>query len=194
MNEKSYNYSKYKKRFEKKKVHFTDFNHVLIPVNLNKTHWVLLNVEPKYKRISYYDSLSSSSELPANNMMSILARFFEDHIESINPNNKNNNINSDVTIDKIDDETTNTNKEKSICSQISNIDDCSEIGESYCNGWKLGIKMCPKQQNLHDCGVFVCKFMDYICRGERMEFSQSDMQYFRTLIGIELVQGNLLTG
>ena len=113
----------------------------------------------------------------------------------------------DITSDKIDEETTNTNKvqifcyvqEKSVCSINSNVNYCqiddnlSENDDKLNNGWKQRHPICPKQNNYYDCGVFVCKFMDYITREQKMNFTQVDMEYFRTLIGIELINGNVLT-
>ena len=35
--------------------------------------------------------------------------------------------------------------------------------------------------------------MDYVTREQKMDFGQNDMDYFRILIGIELINGNVLT-
>ena len=101
------------------------------------------------------------------------------------------------------DDTTNTNKvefgynlqEKSVCSTNSNVNDdiFSENNDKNFTEWKQFFPDCPKQNNFSDCGVFVCKFMDNITREQKFDFSQEDMDYFRVLIGIELIKGNVLT-
>ena len=49
------------------------------------------------------------------------------------------------------------------------------------------------QNNLDDCGVYLCKFMDYLTRGHiELDFSEEDIIYFRVQIGIELIKGKLL--
>ena len=52
---------------------------------------------------------------------------------------------------------------------------------------------CPTQGNNNDCGVFVCKFIEYISSKKSFDFYQEDMDYFRVLIGIQLIKGELLT-
>lgn len=59
--------------------------------------------------------------------------------------------------------------------------------------WQQFFPDCPKQANYSDCGVFLCKFVDNITREEEFDFSQDDMDFFRHLIGIELLKGQLLT-
>jgi hypothetical protein len=58
--------------------------------------------------------------------------------------------------------------------------------------WKFKIENTSKQINPSDCGIFVCKFMDYISRNKKITFTHEDMNYFRILIGIELMEGKLL--
>ena len=55
------------------------------------------------------------------------------------------------------------------------------------------VKHVPQQNNLCDCGVFVCQFMNYISRNKKIDFTYDDIFYFRCLMGIELLQENLLT-
>ena len=69
-----------------------------------------------------------------------------------------------------------------------------EIFSDYINKKSFEIKKwdyieyeCPKQNNSYDCGVFVCKFIDYISRDQNLDFTQDDISYFRILIGIELI-------
>ena len=173
----------------------------MIPINLNDNHWVLIVIDLKNKSISYIDSLNCC-EKTATRIMSNVTKFFEDFL-STKPNHNNNlNLMADITIDKIDEDTTNTNKvtlrlikEKSFCStsSILNDDNLSENTEKHFTQWKQFFPDCPKQNNLSDCGVFVCKFMDNITREKKFDFCQDDIDFLRVLLGIELVKGNVLT-
>jgi hypothetical protein len=44
----------------------------------------------------------------------------------------------------------------------------------------------PQQLNGCDCGVFTCKFADYISAELPLEFSQTDMPYFRRRMALEI--------
>jgi hypothetical protein len=59
--------------------------------------------------------------------------------------------------------------------------------------WKMAFPHTPKQTNGSDCGVFVCKYMDYLSRKEPFSFTPEDMPYFRMLIAVELTQNEILT-
>lgn len=59
--------------------------------------------------------------------------------------------------------------------------------------WSLVNDECPQQDGNDDCGVFVCKFMEYLSRNQMLNFKQEDIKYFRILIGVELIKGELLT-
>ncbi|KAM6228173.1 sentrin-specific protease 2-like [Porphyrio hochstetteri] len=50
----------------------------------------------------------------------------------------------------------------------------------------------PQQKNGSDCGVFTCKYADYICREEPMTFTQRHMPYFRRKMVWEILHQQLL--
>jgi hypothetical protein len=58
--------------------------------------------------------------------------------------------------------------------------------------WIYKFAQTPQQINNYDGGVFICKYIEYLSRGEPITFSCEDIDYFRMLIGVELVTGNLL--
>ncbi|XP_058054847.1 sentrin-specific protease-like [Anopheles bellator] len=58
---------------------------------------------------------------------------------------------------------------------------------------KQNIRDCPRQQNGSDCGVFSCMFAEFLTRDRPITFGQTDMQYFRQKMMVEIVQGQLLT-
>lgn len=57
--------------------------------------------------------------------------------------------------------------------------------------WKGRAIDVPMQENSDDCGVFLCKYADFLCRGwNRFTFSQRHMNYFRSRIAHELLMGS----
>jgi sentrin-specific protease 1 len=48
-------------------------------------------------------------------------------------------------------------------------------------------KNIPMQNNGSDCGVFMCKFADYMSENRALDFSSADMPYFRKRMLLELV-------
>ncbi|KAG7466971.1 hypothetical protein MATL_G00148160 [Megalops atlanticus] len=50
----------------------------------------------------------------------------------------------------------------------------------------------PQQNNGSDCGVFACKYADYIARGWPLTFTQSHMPYFRKRMIWEILNRQLL--
>ena len=50
----------------------------------------------------------------------------------------------------------------------------------------------PQQGNFYDCGVFACKFADYLSEGLPLVFSQTDMPYFRRRIVLEILNKQYL--
>ncbi|CDF37848.1 unnamed protein product [Chondrus crispus] len=56
------------------------------------------------------------------------------------------------------------------------------------NNWTMPPRDVPRQLNSDDCGVFLCKFADFISRGwQEFTFSQQHMNYFRSRIAHELL-------
>lgn len=48
------------------------------------------------------------------------------------------------------------------------------------------------QNNGVDCGVFACKFADFLSLGYEPDFTQNDIDYYRTRIAAEFAKGRLL--
>ena len=60
-------------------------------------------------------------------------------------------------------------------------------------GWKLiNAKKLPKQENDHDCGVFLCQFAEYTSRCALFTFDQSNMQYFRDKMIYEILKNDFM--
>lgn len=59
--------------------------------------------------------------------------------------------------------------------------------------WKLAApKDIPEQLNGCDCGVFACKYAEYLSRGAKFDFDQRDIPYFRRRMVYEILSKNLL--
>lgn len=63
------------------------------------------------------------------------------------------------------------------------------------SGWTLHSKTrseIPQQMNGSDCGMFTCKYADYITRDKKITFTQRNMPYFRKRMVWEIVNHALL--
>ncbi|KFO98741.1 Sentrin-specific protease 2, partial [Calypte anna] len=56
----------------------------------------------------------------------------------------------------------------------------------------MGPREIPQQHNGSDCGVFMCKYADYISQDKRINFTQSHMSYFRMKMAWEIIHQQLL--
>jgi sentrin-specific protease 1 len=48
---------------------------------------------------------------------------------------------------------------------------------------------CPQQHNTNDCGVFLSTFVNHLSVGAKLDFSQSDMEYYRKRIALDVLMG-----
>ncbi|XP_077476789.1 sentrin-specific protease 2 [Stigmatopora argus] len=67
--------------------------------------------------------------------------------------------------------------------------------ELDCTKWAVGCMRpteIPQQKNGSDCGVFACKYAQYIAQGRPLTFSQSQMPLFRKLMIWEILHQKLL--
>lgn len=61
------------------------------------------------------------------------------------------------------------------------------------SGWEQkNAKNIPQQKNGSDCGMFVCKFAEYLSRKAEFTFSHSNMPYFRKQMMYEISRNELL--
>jgi len=60
------------------------------------------------------------------------------------------------------------------------------------SSWRMEIKKdIPQQMNGSDCGMFACKFSEYLSRRARISFTQADMPTFRRRMVYEIVKNDL---
>ena len=59
--------------------------------------------------------------------------------------------------------------------------------------WRtIVVRDIPQQMNGSDCGMFTCKFAEYLSRKAKLTFSQENMPYFRRRMVYEIVKNNLM--
>lgn len=59
--------------------------------------------------------------------------------------------------------------------------------------WRISYRTdIPQQRNGSDCGMFVCRFAEYVSRGAEINFTQKDMAYFRQRTMYEILEKRLL--
>ncbi|CAG10351.1 unnamed protein product, partial [Tetraodon nigroviridis] len=67
-----------------------------------------------------------------------------------------------------------------------------ELDETKWTVGNLKTTEIPQQKNGSDCGVFACKYADYIARGRPLTFNQCHMPLFRKLMIWEILNRKLL--
>ena len=50
----------------------------------------------------------------------------------------------------------------------------------------------PQQQNGYDCGIFACKFANFISQDLDFTFDQRHMSYFRKRLSVEILRKTIL--
>ena len=58
--------------------------------------------------------------------------------------------------------------------------------------WKMETaKNIPKQTNDDDCGLFICRYAEFLTRGANFSFNQEGMEYFRIKIVNEIFNNSI---
>ena len=181
---------------------------LLIPINLKNSHWSLVVVEIKNLSIIYVDSLKGSRNKNADYIVKILIKllnkYIQDKKEIENKNSNGINIYKNDNDEKFEEEINSTISNEMKNLEISNFAESEEFKCSNLiqinkdlnidfSDWKVFISEAPYQTNMDDCGIFLCKFMDYVCRNKQFDFTNEEILYFRKLIAIEIINGDLLT-
>ncbi len=162
------------------------------------------------------DSLKQGRKQNLKKVAKLLIQAFEKYILNSDKNEifclKQNPLKQDVRI--INEKETekisykdSSNEDSIISSELEKLDIqekiCNEYLKYKCskliltnnlnNDWKIFLADTPIQTNSSDCGVFLCKFIDYFVKNIEFDFCNDDMYYFRKLIAIELLNGDLIT-
>lgn len=122
-----------------KRIDLNNKTKLFFPILTKNRHWVLIYVDLKLFKISYYDSL--------------LYRYKRAYLKEI---------------------------VKEYISKVYYYIHCKYI--EFQQKWKILFKDCPQQNNLYDCGVFICKYVEYLSMDKKFDFTQKDMNRFRKKI------------
>jgi len=189
-----------------------DYDYLLVPINSNNNHWSLVLVNLHKKKFTYYDSLENEER--GFLVMNSLTKLFSDYITRVKDfrdeqsetadggrrkSLKDEDVNNKFSTSLNSSFNLNQNMQN-INSQLnSNLDSNGYDSESesdidmMSSFWRFKFAQTPQQTNGFDCGVFMCKFMDYLARNEKINFTQDQINYFRYLMAVEIIEGKLLT-
>jgi hypothetical protein len=165
----------------------------------------------------YYDSLLNlNSQNQYLNIITLVSYLFSEYLNQaktaftlLNNNSKVNNMELseedatnklstslgssylDTNFEKpfLDNQQYNSGHINSSKNNLLNKDKIQQLPNS---NWEFIIKDMPQQTNTDDCGVFMCKVIDYISRNKEINFKQEDINFYRIQIGVELIKGELL--
>lgn len=193
-----------------------NFNHhALLTINTTKRKVTYFDSFPVLDNQHGYTIMNSLSEYFADNILTNKQskeehNFFNSEAkkQNLTTTDKNedeiaNNISVSFTstinhIHEIDYSNTNNLKSnlttKRIHINTSNVDVDSDLDlQTITSSWKNKIANTPKQVNDQDSAVFMCKFLDFILRKQKITFQESDIRYFRFLMGVELIDEGVIT-
>jgi sentrin-specific protease 1 len=149
-----------------RKVDLFSYDIILIPVHLGM-HWCLATVDFSKPAVNYYDSMGG-----------------------------NNTACLDALCEYLEKEHTDKKKQPYSTDKFAKV-----LCFIYCILLLLLIilffvqvivKNIPQQNNSSDCGMFACKFSEYLSRRANITFAQADMPYFRKRMIYEIVKKDLL--
>jgi Ulp1 family protease len=136
----------------------------------------MINIEDKI--IIILDSLKEKKHL--KKLCKNIIYIFERYLNEIYVNNNNKANYHEINNNKIN------YKEifKNLKCKLMNL----LINDIAFKNWKIYLAKTPKQNNNDDCGVFLCKFIEYIYLMKSFDFSQDDLKYFRYQIAEKLIK------
>lgn len=178
---------------------------LLLPLNLNNSHWSLAILNIETMSIVYVDSLKSIRNMKhvTKRLIKLFNKYLyekeEQAIKSYEESIKfaQGSIDSDeITSSKFSEHELNLEKldlSKKLKYYSSKLILFKNNFKCDVNKWNVYLADAPTQKNLDDCGVFLCKYIEYISRNQAFDFNYSDMVYFRKLISAEILLGKLLS-
>lgn len=202
------------KFWEKKNINLLNSRMLLVPINLHNLHWALVAVSIHERKMDYYDSLRNESE--GFRVMNELSTIFSEYLKR-NKHKEEEAIFFNDENCKRPGSTTQTDEENklsySFLSNISYIEDAhkqsmlpsklnvksnfsSDVSDSendlqmISSFWNFRIPHVLCQNNGSDCGVYMLKFIQCLCRKERIDFTQEDINYDRYNFAIQLLEKN----
>lgn len=131
-----------------RKLDFFSYDLLIVPI-IHASHWRLVVVKIREKRIEYYDSMGN----PFPACVNAIVKFLQAESRE-----KGAKVELDLS-------------QWSIVHRVPGI---------------------PLQNNGYDCGVFACKYAEYIARRAPITFTQNDIPFFRRCMMYEIIHRELL--
>lgn len=147
------------------KVDIFTFDKVLIPIHVHGNHWCLAVLNIRDKRIEYYDSLGNDDPTCIAVCKFLLFPLSCTHFLILGKNLK-----------KYLQVEHQTKRKAELPGEYTVYSPGSDV---------------PQQNNVYDCGVFMCKFADYLAQDLPLTFSQRNIPYFRKQMALQIVKGSL---
>lgn len=139
------------------------FDKIFVPINVANNHWVLACIDIEYNSFQMYDSLKSISSVTQHTR--ILKNLKRFLCDEFKQIQKDNPV------------TANGLKEK-----IRNL-----------RKWVYQTVDIPQQQNSYDCGVYVCKYAEFVSRGDKYKIQDSEIRDIRKRMILEIKHKKLFT-
>lgn len=58
--------------------------------------------------------------------------------------------------------------------------------------WEMRLESVPSQRNSYDCGVFCCKYMEFLSEGLPLQFTQEDMPLLRRRMVLDICKNSFV--
>lgn len=141
----------------------TNYKRFFFPLNPGLNHWAFVRVEIKDREIYYHDSYAHQGK--AKDFLNNIQAFMQAML-----------------------------KEEALLAKRPYVEGINTVIYKFSEKFKLiDDEKYPRQDNPYDCGVFMLKGIDFLSRNQKLSFTSKDIQYFRTLITVEVINGKLMT-
>lgn len=159
-------------------------NHsILLPINIDNNHWVLVEANLKEREFNIYDTIKSIScdNSSLKDILKKLQKFFEEYLRRKEKEKKSPVKKVSFTRMNLRKKSKNLDESAVALTPIKTI----KIIE-----WEINYKDCPQQSNSSDCGVLMLKFIENLIDKENKTVFHVNMAYtlfYRHEIGLRLL-------
>jgi Ulp1 family protease len=141
---------------------------LFIPINTANAHWTLVVVDLKAKQLQYYDSFHHENSLTPNairHLANVRQYLLDDYLRWLS-----------------------SRTELPAPARLLDLREWHDV---------IGQDMDPPSpqqptSNYYDCGFFMLRTIEYRAIGKILDFTVSDMKYFRLRTILEILDGQLL--
>ncbi|XP_054638860.1 sentrin-specific protease 1 isoform X2 [Dunckerocampus dactyliophorus] len=156
---------------------------LLVPVHL-RMHWCLSVVDFRKKAVTYFDSMGGNNDEAC--------KLLFEYLQQESKDKKGEEL--DTTGWALYSKKRNGGLYCVRCMDLR----CAENSRAVLDCARaqlrgnIGVEEIPQQMNGSDCGMFTCKYADYITKDKPITFTQKQMPYFRRRMVWEIVNRKLL--